>query len=285
MKRCSWLQDWMRGVLLVVAAAVGMAGGGSALAAETLRIGGTGAALGTMRILGAEFVRSQAGVQVNTLPYIGSAGALLGVASGQLELGLSARPARADEQRLPVRVLPYATTPFVMGTHSGVGSAGLTRRQLVDVYAGRLTQWEDGRPIRLILRPPRETDNDALRALAPEMDAALASAFQRPGMRRAATDQDMADVLERTPGALGPTTLALLVSERRRIKLLAIDGVMPSLAALQDGRYPLAKQLYLVVPATPSPTVQAFVDYIFSPRGQAILVDNAQLPRVSGAPR
>lgn len=285
MKRGFWLRDWLRGVLLLVAAGTGMAGGELALAAETLRIGGTGAALGTMRILGAEFARSRAGVQVNTLPYIGSTGALQGVASGQLELGLSARPARADEQHLPVRVVPYATTPFVIGAHSGVGSAGLTRRQLVDIYAGRLAHWQDGRPIRVILRPPRETDNDALRELAPEMAAALANAFLRPGMHRAPTDQDMADVLERTPGALGPTTLALLVSEKRNIKVLAVDGVMPSLAALQDGRYPLAKQLYLVVPATPSPLVQAFIDYIFSPRGQAILVDNAQLPRVSGASR
>lgn len=275
----------MPSVLLAVTLGAGLAGGGPALAAETLRVGGTGAALGTLQILGAEFARSPAGVQVNILPNIGSTGAFYSVANGQLELGVSARPARADEQGLPVRVLPYAVTPFVIGAHPDARSAGLTRRQVADIYAGRLTQWEDGRPIRVILRPPRDSDNDALRELAPEMGSALDSAFQRPGMRRAATDRDMADSLERTPGALGASTLALLMSEKRNVKILAVDGVRPSLAALQDGSYSLAKQFYLLLPATASPTLQAFVDYIFSPRGQAILVANGQLPRGSGAPR
>ena len=285
MKGCLPRRAGLRCLFYLVVGVAAALAGGAAQAGETLRIGGAGAALGAIHRLGEEFTRDHPEVEVKVLPYIGSTGAIQGVAGGQLGLGVTARPARGDEQRLPVRLQPYAVTPFVIGVHPDVPVTELSRRQLVEIYAGRLTHWEDGRPLRVILRLPRETDNDVLREMGPEMEAALASALQRPGMRRAATDQDMADILERTPGAVGPTTLGLLVSEHRRVKVLAVDGVVPSLDTLRDGSYPLFKRLYLVLPDAPSPAVAAFVAFLQSARGQAILRDNAQQPLVRGSAR
>lgn len=263
-------------VLLVLCTILAV--GWPVMAAESLRVGGTGAALGTLKLLAAAFSAGRPGADIRVLPYVGSTGAIKAVAEGAMTFGVSGRPASADEAKLPVRLLPYAKTPLVMAAHPDVGSTGLTRQQLIDIYAGRATRWPDGAPIRLIVRTPRETDNDVLRNLSPDMAALLAEAYERPGMRRAATDQDTVDQLERVPGALGPTTLAVVMSERRNVRVLAIDGVLPSLAGLRDGIYRPAKTLFLVLPAAPTPATLAFVDFIFSPRGQEILSANGLVP-------
>jgi phosphate transport system substrate-binding protein len=246
--------------------------------AETLKIGGTGAALGTMRLLGEEFSRKNPAIRVEVLPYIGSTGAIKAVDSGAIDLGLSARPPKPAEEKLNARLTPYALTPLVVVTHSATVVDGLTGDQLAAIYEGKQVRWDNGRPIRLVLRPARETDNDALRLISPEMSDAVDTALARPGMRYAATDQDAADMLEQTPGALGTSTLALLLSEKRKLNVLAINGVKPSVDTLARGRYPYLKPLYLVVRAAPSPAVQSFVAFVRSPRGQEILTTYGQHP-------
>lgn len=276
-----------RRVAVLAVACLTLCAAGRGIAADTqlLNVGGTGAALGTMRVLGEAFARARPGVRINVMTYIGSSGAIKGVAQGTIQVGVSGRAAKESELGLPVRLVPYAVTPFVLAAHPGVPVAGLSRKQVADIYAGRQTTWPDGSPIRLILRPRRETDNDSLRSVSPEMSDALEAAFARPGMRSAATDQDAATAIARTPGALGPTTLALAVSEQRPIKALAIDDVAPSVAALESDRYRLTKRLYLVLPEKPSAAVDAFVDFVFSPAGHAILTRNAQLPIARGTTR
>lgn len=254
-------------------------------ARTTLHVGGTGAALGTMRLLGEAFMRTTPGVDIHVMPYIGSTGAIRGVAEGSIQLGLSARPLGGGEQALPVRVIPYAITPFVFVAHAGVPDDSISRQQVVDIYAGRLQAWSDGSPLRLILRPRRETDNVTLRAWGTDVADALDNALGRRGMRSAATDHDAARDIERTPGALGTSSLALAVSEARHFKILSIDAVKPSLRSLEDGTYPLSKRLYLVVASDALPVVRAFANFVVSPAGAQLLRANGQLPIARGEGR
>jgi phosphate transport system substrate-binding protein len=249
-----------------------------AAAVETLKIGGTGAALGTMKQIGAEFAKTRPGVQIEVLPYIGSTGAIKGVANNAIAIGLSGRPLKPEEQKQKIRLLRYAATPLVIAVHPDVKQTSVTRAQLAALYAGTQTKWDDGKPVRIILRPAKETDHLVLRTFAPEVSAGLDAALARKGIHSAPTDQEAVDAIEATPGSVGTSTLSLLVSEQRKARVLALDGLKPSVKALANGSYPYQKSLYLVVPHTPSASVQAFVDFVFSSRGQALLTANAQLP-------
>lgn len=246
--------------------------------AETLKVGGTGAALGTLKLLGAEFMRQHPGIQVDVLTYIGSTGAIKGVAAGDLDLGLSGRALKSAEEKLDLLFSAYAQTPLIIATHRDYPLKSISRQQLAAIYSGQQTQRDDGGPIRIILRPAYETDNDVLRSISPELSRGLDSALARPGMRYAATDQEAADVLEQIPGAIGTSTLALALSEKRQVGILALDGVTPSVDALQKGSYPYYKSLYLVSRRNASPAVQSLIAFIRSPAGRSLLLTNGQLP-------
>ena len=239
--------------------------------AETITIGGSGADLGTMRLLGDAFQRTEPKVRLEILPNMGSSGAVKGVLAGKLDIGLVARDLKDEEKRFGLRKLYYARTPLVFAVASHNPQTGIDRARLVQIYTGRNMHWEHGAPIRLVLRPESDSDTAVLKLGLPGMAAALAEAYKRRGLPIAVTDQDAADAMEAMPAAIGTSTLALMLAEKRKLKALALDGIVPSSATLASGAYPLAKELYFILPATPRPLVQRFIAFMQSRQGAAIL--------------
>jgi ABC-type phosphate transport system substrate-binding protein len=69
-------------------------------------------------------------------------------------------------------------------------------------------------------------------------------------------------------------TLKQATVDDPKLRLLAIDGVPATMAALNDGSYQIRRPLYLVYPTDPSKMkkdVKLFVEFVRSPDGQKIL--------------
>ena len=163
------------------------------------------------------------------------------------------RPTRARRSRLsPTKGQPPTGSP---------------RTRLVAIYSGTMTQWPDGTPVRLVLRPVHESDNQLLRWVAPGMDQAMDAAFARDGLVSASTDQENAEALESLPGSLGVVALGQVVTESRALKVLTLDGVHPSAEA--GGAF--GKELLLVLTPAASPLATEFAAFVTSPEGQAVL--------------
>jgi phosphate transport system substrate-binding protein len=90
----------------------------------------------------------------------------------------------------------------------------------------------------------------------------------------AVTDQEAAEEAERLPGSLAVNTLALVLSERRKVTVIAVDGAVPSVQALATGSYPYFKRLVIVTRGAPSGTLLQFIEFLRSPKGRAILEAN-----------
>ena len=101
------------------------------------------------------------------------------------------------------------------------------------------------------------------------VDAVLA----RPGMIMASTDQDASDMLEKTAGALGETSMSLIQTEKRRMNLLSINGVAPSTKALGDGSYRYVKPMYLVRTGAGTDAFMHFNAFVASREGWQLLLN------------
>jgi phosphate transport system substrate-binding protein len=246
---------------------------GRAVLADEIRIGGSGNALGTMRLLGEAFMRQHPEHQVTILPSIGSSGAIKAVPRGGIEIGLSSRPPKAEEQA-GIAAVEYARTPTVLAVASKSKAGGLTREQLAALYDGTLARWPDGTAIRPVLRQPGDDNTHQIKSLGPALEKALVAAEQRPALPFAVTDQEAADKIETIPGSVGVTTLALILSEGRPLRALALDGVDPSPANASSGAYPLTKHFYALTKPEPSPAVRSFVAFLRSPSAREILARN-----------
>ena len=239
--------------------------------AEEIKIGGTGGAMATMQILAGAYTRMHPEAKITVLPSLGSSGGIKAVLTGAIQLAVSARPLKDAEIRAGGEEIELGRTPFVFATAKTGKVNGLVHDELVSIYAGRTERWPDGGPIRLVLRPIGDSDSDMVRNISADMRKAKMAAEQRKGMAFAVTDQDAADSLEKIPGALGPTTLAQIISEKRGLKPLQYNNVEPSARGLADGSYPYSKQISMIVSPTTPVAARRFVAFVQSAEGREIL--------------
>jgi len=222
-----------------------------------LLLGGTGAGVAPLqRVLAvlhpvARFV-----------PNLGSSGGLKALAAGAIDAALSARRLNDAERAAGLVERPLLRTPLVWATHAAVPVARLTLAQLADHYGGKVQQWSDGQPVRLVLRPESDSDTQYVKSLGPELARALAAAAQRPGIKVAMTDDEAATDIERILGALGVTTLGVLLAQQHRVNLVELNGVAPSLHALRSGRWPHRKNIQLVTRGEPAASVSTLLQLL-----------------------
>ena len=255
--------------------ALALAGAATQARADTVRVGGTGVALGGMHLLSAAY-QADPGTTVVVLPSLGSGGGIKALAAGAIDVSLSARDLKDKEKASGVlSARRYARTPLAIVTNKFNSVEEISSEQLLAAYSGTMQNWPDGSRIRILLRPISETDTKLMREFSPEMAAALDAAFARPGILTAQNDQENAETLEKTAGSLGVVALAQLASEKRSLKVLAFDGVTPLAAMAADPTFDFAKDLYIVSRSDASEATKGFLEFVRSTQGRAILEDHA----------
>ena len=242
-----------------------------AAAAEEIKIGGSGATLGTLQLLAEAFTKQAPDFQATLVPSLGSGGGIKAVAAGAIDLAATSRPIWAHERAPGLTEIEYGRTPFVFAVAVRSKVTAITIPQLAEIYAGKMVNWPDGSAIRVVLRPANDTDSNIVRSMSPEVGQALAVALQRRGVAVALNDQDAANNIEKIAGAIGPSSLSLLISEKRALRALKLDGVEPTPANIASGAYPYHKRLFLVTGARPPAAAQRFIAFIQSPAGRNVL--------------
>jgi phosphate transport system substrate-binding protein len=232
---------------------------GQTQGSRPVMIGGTGTGLAPLRRvleptrLGASFV-----------PSLGSSGGLKALAAGALDIALSTRALKDQERAAGLVEREVFRTPFVWAVNAAVPATSLSLAQIANLYSGNTATWSDGQVVRLVLRPESDSDTEMVKAMTPELARAMANAAQRAGMKMAVTDDDAIGDIERIPGAIGTTTLAMVASQGRAVRVLELDGVSPAVATIANGRYAHRKVIYLMTRADAPAEVAAVVQHLAS---------------------
>lgn len=242
-----------------------------AVAAETLRIGGTGATNEMLKSLAPLFL-AETGIAIELIPNLGSSGGIAAAADGILDLCISGRPLKPAEIASGLKSAGELRTPFTIVTSHSKPN-GLKSAEIAQLYQSDKPIWADGMPIRIILRPTNESDTWLLGQSFPGMEAAIKKVRTRADISLAATDQDNTKMAEATPGSLVAATFTQVKLEKRNLRFVAIDGVEPTLENLKSGKYPFGKVLYLVVAAKGTPAGAKFIEFLRTPKGVAALHD------------
>ena len=246
--------------------------------ADALRLGGTGSGSKLLEVMADAYTKRYPGRQVEVvMPPLGSGGGLRALAAGKLDMAVIARPLRPGETQA-VKASEFARTLLVLATGTGKRPQGWSRDDLARLYGGEIVVWDDGAPLRLIMRSPHESDSQLIRSLTPDIAAAYDAALARTGMLVADHDLDAVEQLVRVPGAVGTTTLGLINTMRLPLRPLPLDGVTPSRENLINNRYALRKSYFLVTAARPSPAVEEFLTFLASEPARKLLIQSDYLP-------
>lgn len=268
----------------LIAAAASSAGADRATAADTIKIGGTGSALGDMTRLADAYMRTHPDIKIIVLPSLASAGGINALRAGTIGIALSAEPLSPKETAAGLTAVPYAKSALSFVTRADTLADAVTSAWLIDVYSGTVTKWPDGKPIRLILRSEYASGTKIVSGYSEAMNQAMKAASARPGLLIEDTAQAAAQKAAQLEGSLGTASLSQIKNEQLALKLLAFDGVMPSAETVASGRYPLVRTFYHVTRADASAAVRDFIAFLKSAEAAAILEKTGNVI-VTGAPR
>lgn len=241
------------------------------LHANTIKIGGTGGALGVMSALRDGFRKKQPDVSIVIIPGLGSGGARQALKDGVLDVAVTARPWKKTEAIEGAVTRLYGRTPLILTVPKSISVSDLSVQEILDIYAGKKLTWPNGERLRLILRPLADSDTELLSSIGPDMEQAVKNAHAREGMTVAITDEEAANTIESTKGAIGSTTLSLILSEKRRLTPLTVKSIAPNPKNIASGSYPWFKSFYLSTRVQTSPSARQFVEFVMSAPGQEIV--------------
>ncbi len=244
----------------------------SAAVPEELVIPGSGNPEFVLGQLARAFHSAESVHQVTIPPSTGTAGALRDVGEGKTSIGRVGRQLKAEEQRQGLIYVPLGVDAVVFVAGAGVSARSLSRTQVLDIYAGKITDWgalgaRPG-PIRVIGREVTDASRQAIgRAMPPFGETVFADAVKIVHL-----DHQMLALSDRYPTSLGFLNRSGLYAAKTVLVPLGWDEIEPTPANLESGRYPIRMEFGLIYQeAALSEAGKLFLQFVGSPAAQRIL--------------
>ena len=204
----------------------------------------------------------------------------------------------AAEQGVELQYIPIAYDAMVFFTNLENPVNGLTRQQIQDIYVrNAYSSWDQvGGPEAKLLPYCRNTDSGSHalmeRYFLEDGKLSLASEILQGNvsvaMSSALTDVASALSLDPPAYAIGYSVYAYYGSYEEmmtdvtpnKLKLLAVDGVLPTAETIADGTYPLADYNYIVLRSDEPKDSPArrLAEFMVSDAGQQAVADSGFLP-------
>lgn len=248
-----------------------------------LRLVGTGAMVPLAWELAGAFARSRTDLRIVVEPSVGSGGGVRAASDGAVDLGMVSRPVTDGERRRGLAVFPVARDVVVLAAHRAVPVDALATAEVLALVKGGQTSFPDGTAATVLLRDRQESANVALDRAVEGLDKARDEATRTRRWRVLYHDDSMGEALAATPGALGVFNLGAIITGRLPLKVLAIDGTAPSVAAVESGAWRATRELSFVAREDRVGRARGFLDFVATPEAHALIRACGYLPLANGA--
>ncbi|VFQ42873.1 phosphate ABC transporter substrate-binding protein [Desulfoluna butyratoxydans] len=238
-----------------------------------LAISGGTAHIPVMKTLSTEIMKAAPAVRIS----IAGGGSGLGikqVGEGIVTIGNSGRSPKPNEIKKYGLILHrWAVDGVAVAVHPDNPVRALTSDQLRAIYAGTLANWKElGGPDRAINLYTRDASSGTRSVF---WKKALGKGEIHPRANFVKSNGAMKSALSGDPYGIGYLSVGHLDAS---VAGLAIDGTAPTLANVKSGAYPIARGLYSNTKGEATGLAKAFIDALYSPRGQEIIAAKGFIP-------
>lgn len=249
--------------LLILTCCAGL--GAPTPAPVTLRVAGSTSMVPMLEELAASIQVSRPGILVDVRASDSQVG-LNELLAGTADL--AAVSWRGEKNAVPdgFQAVPVASDGIAIIVHPRSRLPGLTLLQVRALYRGEILDWNalgepTGEPT-IVSREDGSGTRSAFETLVMGSDRVTLNALVMP------SSQDVVNYVSGHRSAVGYVSMAALTDT---VRAVPVEGLLPTHANVRAGAYHLTRVLYLYAPAPAPPPVQAFLDYVLSPAGQAVV--------------
>jgi phosphate transport system substrate-binding protein len=233
----------------------------------TVTVAGSTSVNPLMELLVAEYRKQHGNVSFN-ISATGSGDGIKAVPAETAEIGMSSRELSASEKGTGIEEHLIAIDGIAVIVNTANPLSNLTLDQIRDIYTGAVTDWGQvgGRAgkIAVVSREPGSGTRGAFEEIVKFQDKLVKGAVEFDG-----TGAVIAEI-SRNADAVGYISLGSVNSS---VKALNVGGTAATTANVINGSYQISRPFLLLTKRGKSlnPETTAFLDWILTPPGQAIV--------------
>lgn len=203
----------------------------------------------------------------------GSGAGVKAAQSSTADIGMASRAIKDDETGIEPVVIAIDGIAVVINPNNN-NATNLTTDQIKDIFTGQITNWQDvgGQNVDIVVvnREEGSGTRDAFAEIVLGGEAFTQQAIiqNSTGAVREAVGQDV--------NAIGYISFGGMNDS---VKAISVNDVEATEANIIAGTYPIARPYNFLINDSqqPSEVTQAFIDYVLSADGQAIVVENGYI--------
>jgi phosphate transport system substrate-binding protein len=161
---------------------------------------------------------------------------------------------------------------------------GLTLQQIADIYTGKITNWNkvggEDRPIVLLSRESNSGTYVYFLENVVRLGDSKNDALFSPETLLMPSSEGISAEVRQNPNAIGYDGLGYVTPDQKMIAVAKEAGaayVLPSVATVNDGTYPISRPLYMYTVGEPKGAVKAYLDWVLG-NGQALVAGLGFVP-------
>jgi phosphate transport system substrate-binding protein len=203
----------------------------------------------------------------------GSTAGVRAAETGAAQIGMSSRHLKDSEAALHQVTIALDGIAVIVNAANPV--AGLSRADVAAIFAGEVPRWSAvGGPDRPIHFVSRE-EGSGTRGAFEEMVMGKKEIAPRALVQD--SNGAVREIVASDPFALGYISLGLV---DRRVRALAVDGVLPTHETILAKRYAVVRPFLFLTREDPAGAARAFIDYVLGSEGQRLLELEGLIPVV-----
>ncbi len=199
----------------------------------------------------------------------GSSAGIKAAIEGTANIGTSSRAVKDEEKNQGLEVIQMADDAIAVVVHPDNTVKNLTKDQVAKIYKKEITNWKDvggaDAPIVVVARDAASGTREAFETIFDVEDRVQAD-------QEAAKTGEVKVVVSQNPNAIGYISLAY---SDDMVKNLDIDGMVATAENVKNGTYTVKRPFNMVTKGQPDELEQAFIDFVFSDEGAAIIEKEA----------
>jgi phosphate transport system substrate-binding protein len=232
-------------------------------AGATLTVAGSTSVQPFAEKLAETYMAAHPGIAINVQGG-GSTAGVRAAETGAAQIGMSSRHLKDSEEALHQVTIALDGIAIIVNAANPV--AGLTRAQVAAIFAGKIPRWGavggPDRPIHFVTRE----EGSGTRGAFEEMVMGKTEIAPRALVQD--SNGAVREIVASDPDALGYISLGLV---DRRVRAVAIDGVLPTHDTISAKRYAVVRPFLFLSREEPVGAARAYIDYVLGPEGQRLL--------------
>jgi phosphate transport system substrate-binding protein len=202
----------------------------------------------------------------------GSSTGISAIIDSTAQIGMSSRPTKPEEDaKAAAKSVKMVSTTVVWDgvaliVNENNPLASLTKKQVEEIFTGDVADWSAvGGVAGTISIYTRNTSSGTY---AEWKHMAMSKRDYAPAAQKMAGNEQIAAEVAKNPNGVGYVGLAY--AKAAGVKVVSIDGVMPSNESVLSKKYPYARPTFYITNGEPTGVTAKFIEFTLSAEGQAI---------------